>query len=627
MGVAKAARRTTNIGAMAINALVLIWTWGDWHRFAIALGLSVVILPLNLLVDRLVAKHGASTEIGRALMNQAICAVAFQWIGWPLPVWLWLPFMPLAFDSIASRQSLVVLAISCGVQDVAAIVGGVSPEIPIVFTALAVMSWVLVNARVQIIREMLVTADERGDELARLSVLVEARTRQMRLVFDQVDQGLLVVDLDGTIATEHSAIVERWLGPMPESQRIVDLIRAFAPGRADWFAMAWEALGDGLVPLELAVTQLPARFEVDGRHLAWSYKPFDRRVLVVISDVTDAIANADDERREREMTSLLSRAVRDQASFVESFDEMARLVAAAAVGGDSVSYRRDVHTLKGVAGIVELASIADACHELETAMADVDHVRARELRAVIQARWHELAGFAEPFLEHARSRLDVTESDVVELEAKLARGAPLAELARTLAGWRDDRILARLRQLADLAHSLARQLGKEPLEIEIDCASELRSPNRFAPIWAALCHVVRNAVDHGIESSDARAATGKPAVARLTLRAAARDSAVVIDVSDDGRGIDWDRVKAAAVARGLPASTHGELEAALFDDGVSTSPQVSETSGRGVGLAAMRATAAQLGAVVSATSRAGRGTSIAVALPIDTVQRRRTLAG
>jgi two-component system chemotaxis sensor kinase CheA len=625
--LAKRARRTTNIGALAINTLVLIWTWGDWHRFAVALGLYAVIFPLNLLVDRLVAKHGTSTEVGRALMNQAICAVAYQWIGWPLPVWLWMPFMPLAFDSIGSRQSLLVLAISCGVQDAAAIAGGVSPGIPIVFTMLAVMTWVLVNARVQIIREMLVTADERGDELARLSVLVEARTRQMRLVFDQVDQGLLLIDLDGTIATEHSAIVERWLGPMPESLRIGDLIRAFAPSRADWFELAWEALGDGLVPLELAVTQLPSRFEVGGRKLAWSYKPFDRRVLVVITDVTDAIAHADDERRERELTSLLSRAVRDQTAFGTAFDEVARLVAAVAVDRNGASYLRDVHTLKGVAGIIDLVTIAEACHELETTIADGDSVRARDLRTTIESRWHELAAFAEPFLEQARDRLDVSETDVAVVEAKLARGASIAELSRALADWRDDRVAARLRLLADLARSLATRLGKQPLEIEIDCATELRLPQRFAPLWPALCHVVRNAVDHGIESCDVRTANGKPAAARLTLRATAHDSALVIDIADDGRGIDWDRVKAAAVARGLPASTHGELEAALFDDGVSTSEQVSEISGRGVGLAAMRATAAQLGAIVSATSRAGRGTSIAVELPIDPVQRRRTLAG
>jgi HPt (histidine-containing phosphotransfer) domain-containing protein/PAS domain-containing protein len=620
--VTKRALRNTNIGALVLNLMVAAWTWGHWHHFAIAVGLVAFILPTNVFViNRFSARYGIRAEIGRSLFNQAVCSIAYQWIGWPLPVWLWLPFMPLAFDSMASRQSIVVLAIMCGVQDVAALLGGVPAEIPIVFTTLAVMTWLLVNARVQIIRDMLVTVDERAEELAQAQTALAARTHKMRLVFDQIDQGLLVVDLDGEIASDHSAVVDVWLGPMPESRRLVDLVRRFAPARADWFAFAWSSLGDGLAPPELAVMQLPASFEVAGRHLAWSYKPFVQpdgspRVLLVITDRTAELAHAREERRERETISLLSRALRDRAGFVESCDETARLVAAIEVAdGAPVSFVRDVHTLKGVAGMLELSSLADACQVLESSLAEGDAARVAAERAAIAVRWRELAGLAEPFLDRARGRLDVLDSDVAELEAALARGASSAELVQIMAGWRDERAIDRLARVAELARSVATRLGKDPIEVAIECTPNLRLPARLAPLWSAFGHAVRNAIDHGIEPSEVRAAAGKSHAARLALRAGVRGDELVVELADDGCGIDWDGVAVAAEARGLPAATRGDLEAALFADGVSTSPLVTETSGRGVGLAALRAAVDSLGARTAIASSTGRGTTLQIAGP------------
>src|SRR6185295_7339864 len=109
------------------------------------------------------------------------------------------------------------------------------------------------------------------------------------LVFDQVDQGLFMVDLDGRLATERSAAVERLLGPAPDSGLIADYIARFAPDRATWFALQWEALREAVLPPELCLSQLPSRFEVAERHLEIAYKLTEgggrQRVLVVISDV------------------------------------------------------------------------------------------------------------------------------------------------------------------------------------------------------------------------------------------------------------------------------------------------------------------------------------------------------
>jgi two-component system, chemotaxis family, sensor kinase CheA len=474
------------------------------------------------------------------------------------------------------------------------------------------------NAMVAQLKQHIWRAQERLAKLvAERTDALEARTREMRLVFDQVDQGLLVVDLDGTIASDCSAAVERWLGKVPASRQLGELVRTCAPAQADWFAVAWGALADDILPLELAVTQLPARFEIGGRHLAWSYKPFDgKRMLIVISDVTAELASARHEQGEREAVSLLGRALRDRAGFVESFTELERLVSAVArADADLIAYARDVHTLKGVAGLLELVSLADACHALETALAEADDEAAATQRRAIAVRWSELAELVAPFVAGARDRVDVLERELAELDAAIARNAAPAELMRLTVGWRHDRATDRLARIAELARTFADRLGKAPLEVVVECDPALRLSAELAPLWSTLAHAVRNAIDHGIEAADARVAAGKPRAGTLVMRASRSGGELAIEVSDDGRGIAWDRVAVLAAERGLPASTHAELEAVLFSDGVSTRDDVSEVSGRGVGLAALRATCEVLGARASIASVPGAGTTLRIVKP------------
>src|SRR5262249_22297258 len=126
-------------------------------------------------------------------------------------------------------------------------------------------------------------------------------------------------------------------------------------------------------------------------------------------------------------------------------------------------------------------------------------------------------------------------------------------------------------------------------------------------------HAVRNAVDHGIEAPHARA--GRSTAPTLELAASRSDGRLTISISDDGGGIDWARVRARARDLGLPADTQGDLERALFSDGLSARDEVSETSGRGVGMGALRAAVEQLGGTIAIASRPSRGTTVRCVFP------------
>ncbi|HHS94432.1 MAG TPA: chemotaxis protein CheA, partial [Rhodobacterales bacterium] len=135
-----------------------------------------------------------------------------------------------------------------------------------------------------------------------------------------------------------------------------------------------------------------------------------------------------------------------------------------------------------------------------------------------------------------------------------------------------------------------------------------------------LTHMIRNAVDHGLESNDVREAAGKPREGQVFLRAMHRSGRVVIEVADDGGGINREKVFAKAVERGLISEdaqlSESEIDNLLFLPGFSTADQVSNLSGRGVGMDVVRSAIQALGGRISITSEAGQGTTFAISLPL-----------
>jgi two-component system chemotaxis sensor kinase CheA len=147
-------------------------------------------------------------------------------------------------------------------------------------------------------------------------------------------------------------------------------------------------------------------------------------------------------------------------------------------------------------------------------------------------------------------------------------------------------------------------------------------------LFEPLLHVLRNALDHGVESPEARAAAGKPAAATITLRARRLNDNVIVEVEDDGAGIDVARVRAVAADRGvgsveaMAAMSDAEIIDLIFAAGFSTAAQVTKISGRGVGMDAVRSSVERLGGRVLVESRAGAGTTVRFTLPFAVLMSR-----
>jgi two-component system chemotaxis sensor kinase CheA len=213
--------------------------------------------------------------------------------------------------------------------------------------------------------------------------------------------------------------------------------------------------------------------------------------------------------------------------------------------------------------------------------------------------------------------LDVDEEDYTVLLRAVVDGRSRREIAGRITELKFERVERRLQGFGAQARSLSARLGKAEIDVDVETNRLRLSRTALASFWASFTHVVRNAVDHGVESREERMKAGKPARARLVLRATRMGGEVAIEVGDDGRGIDWRAVAACAKAMGLAHETPSELADALFADGLSTRSDVSEVSGRGIGLGAARSECEKLGGTATVTSEPGRGCTFRFTFPSE----------
>ena len=195
----------------------------------------------------------------------------------------------------------------------------------------------------------------------------------------------------------------------------------------------------------------------------------------------------------------------------------------------------------------------------------------------------------------------------------------------------------RMRPLSDITNRFPRALRalelKHGKSVALQLAGEdtLIDRNILEALSDPLMHIVRNAFDHGIEPPQARQAQGKSGPGVIAIRAVNRGNRTVITVSDDGTGIDLEKIRSHACAMGLDAdllseANEADLLSLIFEPGFSTSEQVTALSGRGVGMDVVRNNLTQVRGDISVDTQAGKGTTFTIAVPYTLSTTRAILA-
>jgi signal transduction histidine kinase/HAMP domain-containing protein len=462
---------------------------------------------------------------------------------------------------------------------------------------------------------------------------INVRNRDMRLVLDNVGQGFITLDLEGTMSDEHSKIVDEWFGAPSGAMPFWDYLARVDPAKGQWFQLGWASVRENILPLALSLDQLPKVVQNEGQTFELAYRPILRgdqvdKTIVVITDVTSRIERERAEQAQREMMSIFHHTLSDRLALEEFFAEATALVDAvvASIGTDHGLITRHVHTLKGNCALFGIESVATFCHDLEDRMKESPEPIGYKEKEALRTLWNKVLEVRAQ-LSRGDSFVELDREEYENFLDEVRRRADHGALAATVASWRFEPAAKRMALLGDQVQRLAARLGRARVDVASEPTLLRLPPRRWGPFWSAFAHVIRNAVDHGIETTEERRQAGKSENATVTLGVARDGQHAVVTIRDDGRGIDWDRIASIARERNLPHETKADLEEALFADGVTSRANVTEVSGRGVGLGAVRALVRQMGGRIEIESYQGQGTTFRFFMPqamlVDDIAPRR----
>ncbi|AFZ44006.1 CheA signal transduction histidine kinase [Halothece sp. PCC 7418] len=173
-----------------------------------------------------------------------------------------------------------------------------------------------------------------------------------------------------------------------------------------------------------------------------------------------------------------------------------------------------------------------------------------------------------------------------------------------------------LNRFPPMVEQLAKTYNK-PVDLNITGKDVLVDKAILEKLYDPLLHLVRNTFAHGIESSEVRQEKGKPPTGKITLSAYRQGNRTLVEIADDGKGIDWEKIRETAAKKQFFLDSDADLSELLFTPGFSTSEQANELSGRGTGLDVVRNQIHGVGGTVSLTSQRDRGTTFTLQLPLN----------
>lgn len=512
------------------------------------------------------------------------------------------------------------------------------------------------------------------EKIEESTALVKLKAADIQAMLHYIPQGILTVEAAGTVHPEYSDHLRSILETDDIAGRpVMDLVFKDADMGADALSQIEAALqasiGEDEMNFEFNAHLLPAEVTLamaDGRRkiLDLSWAPITAedgtilRLMLCARDVTELRALAQAASAQKRELEIIGQILGVQHEKFHAFVESSRAflaenekvigeadTAAPDARGEAIGLLfRNMHTIKGNARTYGLRALTDVVHEAEQAyellrsgegewataalLADIERSRTvlEEYAHVNTAKLGRTGpgrrGDSDKFLLVARK--DVQDM-LLQLDALEAGGTDLlqdtvSDVRDTLQAVGTEPLANLLQGVTDSLPALAHELGKEPPHVVIDDHRIVVHTQYAGPLRNAYMHMFRNAMDHGIEAPLDRIAHGKPAAGTIRLSADLRDGRLQLVLSDDGKGLNLAGIRAKGADRGLvaPDAQLDDDAAAnlIFMPGFSTAAQVTEVSGRGVGMDAVKGFVEAEGGTIAVVLRGQAGDK---ARPFDLV--------
>ncbi len=481
-------------------------------------------------------------------------------------------------------------------------------------------------------------------------------------LLDNAGQGFLSFGPDFAISNEYSMeCVQLFRGPIG-GKNFLELIKRHTPEDArDMMGSVFENVFGAPQDLQekVYISLLPTEFTIYDKIVRVDYKVINqmdcKRMMLVLTDITEKKELEQKMARERSNLRMIVKALEKQSDVNLGFEELASfihqeaptLVSSAPAGEEFLQAAlaeifRIIHTFKGDFAQLGLHNTASQLHEIEDHLDALQNAETpptkKELAAVV-ADWDANSIIAEDrrilmealgasFFE-TDERFLISKEQIQSIEERVTANLgdkDKRELLPMLRALRKHNVKDMLTVYDDYLQTIAMRLekGLEPMPVEGD--DVYIEKEVYQKFFKSLVHVFRNMIDHGVESPEDRVEAGKSELGRIACEIKQLgDDSFTIAISDDGAGIDVERVRAKAVEKGALAAGEAErmddqaVYQLLFKDSLSTKEEVTALSGRGVGLSAVKAEVERLGGEIAIASELGKGSTFTFTLPIRDV--------
>jgi len=483
---------------------------------------------------------------------------------------------------------------------------------------------------------------ERTRELSRLN-------QTMSALLDSLGQGFFIFNAQGKVLDVSSKACETTVERKPDGHDIWDVLR-LPENKVEGFKKWMQTLFMEMLPFEDLAPLGPVTYpHSQNRNIALEYHPLRSQegamegVVVVASDITSLVEAQKQAETEKEHAKLIINMIKSKREIHRFIQEAQGLLIAirAEVSKDQEPYDtetlfRHLHTLKGGAALFSVKEVAEACHQGESILAELKNDWTQAGFISLRAKCFEIEEHFFKFLEETKEILGTSAlsaerqieiaisklNDIARKVGTLPGGGPVAqELLLELAM---EPVARFIEPYSDVMQKVAEKIDKMVAPLKINNGAVMVVPEIYNSLFSTLVHAFRNAVDHGIELPDQRLEAGKTAEGHVevSFEITHKDTApyLKIKIQDDGGGIDPAKIREKLAGRMVDTRKKSDHEVIqhIFDSQFSTRDKVTELSGRGVGMDAIKTAAEALQGQVWVESALGQGTMLFIEVPYIT---------
>lgn len=468
---------------------------------------------------------------------------------------------------------------------------------------------------------------------------VKDRTNSIRNLLNNAGQGFFSFNRDFELQPDFStACSQIFKQKLKGGESVANLLfpgdREAALEFRNWMGQAFGSGLDFDVICELAPDQVQfdqRSYQLDFRLIVQEEQ---QMVMGILTDITQKIELEARVRKEQAFAKMILRILECKNQFLDFYQELQALlkdwpdqeeVSESAVG----EIFRKVHTLKGHAHMFELQDIGDFLHKIE------DEIQTQGKSAQSLKDLRPLLLQLSDLTEKTRSHLEHSLGDAIDWDQQTVK-VPMKLSRKIMKSLRDEEprlfkslvpyVFQPFRSLFApfpvYVSSLATRLGKSVKPLSIEGGEFLVDTSLYEGLVGSFVHILRNCLDHGLEENDERMETDKAEMGSIRIKIRQIENTIRIDLLDDGKGINADMIRKKLAEKGLFDSTQidsmndAQVIRCIFLPGFSSADEVSDTSGRGVGMDAVKAQVSRMKGKIRVATVSGKGSCFTIEIPL-----------